>query len=458
MISLLDVAERIQKGPKAEVTQWERSLYRKTTQLTESYNIHYPNDASYFNQDDALVGRAYQAGIDLLVDNGVFCISTNRIVNFSREEVVEAVKCIPNRIIVGEGRDARVITQKKVEGNEPLNNWPGHHAPFSEELAPLAVKNFAMIPSADYLQGFNFRVVDGREIFGLPMEAYAARREIAWMREGIRKAGRQGMGIALYPLTMRAAALIAPMDPDYGLRRTDGVLLATLPDVKMEADVLTAAIVLCHDYGCFNQCSAGTMVGGFCGGVEGSIIEAIARAIAGWMLYRGSPITTHLTHVLMTTAGKIAIRPEVIWGASVMHQALNQHTSTICSTGGSAVAAVGTEEHLLEVAVGAIRSAIDGANLNITRQNPPHMNRAQTPLEGAWQWEVANGVMRAGIKRSQADVVLREVARAINGTPVQVGPDVREVYDWIYNRPRAAYQEAYMRAKDRLSNLGLQFA
>lgn len=458
MISLLDVAERIQKGPKMEVTQWERLLFKHTTELAQRHQIKCPKDGSFFNKDDALPVRAYQAAVDFLSEYGIYCISTNRVAQFTRDEVLEAVKYIPGRVTVGEDRDVRVITQKKVEGNEPLNNWPGHHAPFSEELAPLIVKGFASIPSADYLQGFNFQVVDGREIFGMPMEAYAARREIAWMREGVRKAGRPGMAIALYPITMRAAALIAPMDPDYGLRRTDGVLLATLPDIKMEADVLTAAIVLCHDYGCFNQCSSGTQVGGFCGGAEGAIIEAIARAIAGWMLYHGGPITTGLGHVLGTTGKKVVIRPEVSWGTSVVHQALNTQTATICSRGGGSVAAIGTEDHLIESAMGAMKSAIDGANLNITRQNPPHLNRAQTPLEGAWQWEVADATMRAGIKRAQAEGILCQLAEAIDSKPIEVGPDVREVYDWVNNRPKPQYREAYLRAKERLSGLGLQFA
>ena len=112
------------------------------------------------------------------------------------------------------------------------------------------VKNFAQIPRGDYLEGFNFAVVDGREIFGPPLEAYAARREVAWLREGIRKAGRPGMAIAYYPINTRAATMIAPLDPVSGLRRTDGVILSPLPDIKVETDLLTAAIVY-EDYGCF---------------------------------------------------------------------------------------------------------------------------------------------------------------------------------------------------------------
>ncbi len=84
------------------------------------------------------------------------------------------------------------MRQRHIEEHEELNHVPALHAPYSEKLAPLAVGNYAQIATADYLEGFNFTEVDGREVLGMPLVAYAARRELAWLREGIRKARRQG--------------------------------------------------------------------------------------------------------------------------------------------------------------------------------------------------------------------------------------------------------------------------
>ncbi len=458
MLSILDVAERAMKGPKLDEKVWDLSLFKKMTELTKRHELKHPGDGSFFNLDDGLVERAFRAGVDFLVEQGVYCLSTNRVVQFTEKEVLDAIKEAPKQITVGEGRDARVLSQKKVEGNEPLNHWPAHHAPFGEDMAPLAVMNFARLPYVDYLQGFSFTKVDGREIYGVTMEAYAARRQLSWMREGIRKAGRPGMAIAYYPISLRGAALLAPMDPDYGLRRTDGVLLGMLPDVKIELDVLTAALILCQEYGCFNQCSGTTLMGGFCGGVEGAVIEGIAKPIAGWMCYKGCPSTTGLVHVLGPTGRKIVVRPELSWGTSVIHQALNTKTNIICSQGAGSAAAPGTYEHLIDRAMVAMRNAIDGANMAITRQIPPRPNAAQTPVEAAWQFDVTNATMAAGIKRAKAEGILRELAAEINGIPVEPGPDVRTVYDWVHHQPLPAYRDRYLRAKERLSNLGLQFA
>ncbi len=169
MLSLLDIAERMQRGPKMDENVWNMGLFQKMNELTERYQLFYPKDAPVFNLDWDIADRAFRAAIDFLVETGVYCTSTSRVIQLSEDEVLSTIKGMPKEVTVGEGRDARVLKQRRLEEREQLNHCPGHHAPFTEELAPLVVKNFAQIPTADYLEGINFPEVDGREIFGMPM-------------------------------------------------------------------------------------------------------------------------------------------------------------------------------------------------------------------------------------------------------------------------------------------------
>ena len=75
----------------------------------------------------------------------------------TREEILEALRESPAEVAVGEGRDVRVLKQRRIEEREALNHIPAMHAPYSEELAPLAVKSYAEMASCDYIEGFNFR-------------------------------------------------------------------------------------------------------------------------------------------------------------------------------------------------------------------------------------------------------------------------------------------------------------
>jgi len=456
MISLLDIAERIQKGPKMEEKKWDLSLFKKMGELSKKYGINYPSNGSYLNSDDDIVDRAFQAALDFLVEMGIYCVSTRRVVNFDEKEVLTAIREAPNETTVGEGRDARVIKKKRVEGKEPLNHCPGLHAPFTEELASLIVKNYAQITTADYLEGFNFTIVDGREIFGMPMEVYAARRQLAWMREGVRKAGRPGMAIAYYPITTRAATLIAPMDLDFGLRRTDGVLLSTLPDIKIEQDLLTAAIVY-EDYGCFKvNGGGGAPIGGFCGGVEGAVIESVVETIGGWLTYRDVWSDPGLWTIWGTTTKKMQVQPERFWGYSLVLQVLNTQTNLICFGDSSAQSGPGTETHLVELGILAIEGAINGANLYIARQGHARMNASQTPLESEFMAEVASAAIEAAVTRKEGNKIIKRLAEKVNGREVENGPDdIRECYDLVHHQPKAEYEQVYLTVKKEFRNAGI---
>ncbi|MCL5026990.1 MAG: monomethylamine:corrinoid methyltransferase [Chloroflexi bacterium] len=458
-MSLLDIAERSQKGPKMEIKDWDLSLFRKMAELAGKYEIRHPEGRVWFNEDDALVERAFEAAVEFLAEAGVYCLTTGRVVQFTRDEVRDAIAAGRPEVTVGAGRDQRMLRQKRIEGVEPLNQTPGHHAPFSEDLASLVVKNFAQIPSADYLEGFNFTNVDGREVYGMPIEAYAARREAAWLREGIRKAGRPGMAIAYYPISTRSSVLIAPMDPDYGLRRTDGILLSVLPDIKMEQDLLTAAIVY-EDYGCFRVNGGGAgSIGGFCGGVEGAIIEGIVKPIAGWMCYRDHTSYAgvgHVSHTLRTTFG---VDPAQFWATSVVCQALNRYTNTICFGGNAAGgdSGPGTETRLLALAIGCLPTPINGMNLLTSRHQRAKMNTGLTPLEPEWRFEVAQASIRSGLTRKTAPRVLDALAAQLDGRPVEPAQSITECYDLVHHRPESAYEEIYLRVKDAMARLGIDF-
>lgn len=457
MLSLLEIAERSQKGPKVEEKAWDMGLFKKMGELTKKYELVYPQDGSFFNMDDALADRAWEAALEFLTTSGIFCLTTGRVIELSREEVLQAAKEIPGEVIVGEGRDQRIIRQIPIEARDHIGQCPGHHAPFTEEYAPLVVKNFAQIPSGDYLEGINFNVVDGREVFGVPMEVYAARREVAWLREGVRKAGRPGMAIAYYPISTRAAVLVAPMDPDYGLRRTDGILLSTLPDIKVEHDLLTAAIVY-QDYGCFKVNGGGAgLIGSFCGGPEGALIEGIVKSLGGFIVYRDTLCNTGVGEVGSTVARKMSRSPHRSWANSVVFQALHRHTKTVCFGGGGNSAGPGTETHLWEMALGSIEAPINGANLYIPRQGRAQMNASQTPLEAEWMYEVATATMRAKLTRGTASELLEKVRAKFEGKAPEDPVHISQCYDLVHHKPLPNYERIYNKVKEELAGMGLPF-
>ena len=58
MISLLDIAERSQKGRKMLEDSWNMSLFHKISELVKRYDIpNYTSDTPFLNLDDELTGE-----------------------------------------------------------------------------------------------------------------------------------------------------------------------------------------------------------------------------------------------------------------------------------------------------------------------------------------------------------------------------------------------------------------
>jgi methylamine--corrinoid protein Co-methyltransferase len=394
--------------------------------------------------------------VDLLVEHGVYCITTGRVIEFTEREISEAIRDCPKEIIVGRDQDTRVMKQRQVEGKEPLNLCPGHHSPFTEDLASLVVKNFAQIPRTDFIEGFNFTQVDGREILGMPLEAYAAARELSWMREGIQKAGRPGLSIVFYPITTRAAVMMASMVQADGLRSGDGILTSVLPDEKIEHDLLATAIA-CEDYGLWRISGSFSMVGGFCGGPDGAIVEGVAKPLTAMLCYRAYVNYTGVENVHTVSALTVPLQP-LNWARSVVNQALNRFSHIICMAWVIPTSGPGTETHLYEIALRTIEATLNGANLYAPRHSRALMNTGQTPLDGEFMVEISDAVIASGMDRNEANGILIKLAELLKERKPEPGIPIQECYDLVHHRPKPVLEKAYSTVKQSLSSLGLELS
>ena len=455
MISLVEIADRMREGPKMASREWDMALFRKITQLTKDYKIKCPTEPSeWINVDNTLADAAWQAAVDFVVDNGCFCLNRERVVRFTEEEVKESIRSMQKEVIMGEGKDARVWKQHKIEGNEPLNISPGHHAPFTEDLANIVVQNFAMIPRLDFLEGFNFPQIDGYDIYGIPLEAYASKRQVAWLREGVRKVGRPGAAILYYPITTAASSFLATIDPVAGLRPTDGVLLSVLPDVKVEYDLITAALVL-QSHGYFGVSGSFGIAGGFCGPAEGAIVESLVKTIIAWMVYRDNLYyngVEHLSHV----SGVRRVMWPMHFARSVVYQATIRNCNGIPMQWPIPVSELATETHLEELILRSIEAAVNGANLYVPRVSRSRINGGQTPVDPEIMIEASDAALKAGIKRAEVYEMFKPTITKLmqNPTP-EPGKLITECYDLQRHRPGPEFAGVISKVRKEFADQGL---
>ncbi|MBM3188855.1 MAG: monomethylamine:corrinoid methyltransferase, partial [Chloroflexi bacterium] len=367
-------------------------------------------------------------------------------------------------VVMGEGEDARVFGEGP--SDIPKGRGTGYlHGPFEDEIAVEVVKSYVQALELDFIEGYNFRRLDGREIHGVPMEAAAARRQIARLRQAFEELGRPGMAAILYPLSTADAVLTAAIDPKKGLRPTDGVLLSPLPDAKLDLDMLTAAIV-CEDYGARARNGGGySMAGGYCGDMAGAIIETIAKAIVAWMALRDVFNGGGVGNMLSMRQKRIVVQPIVSWGSSVCSQALAKLNPFWGGRGYSTSAGIGSSSgpgsrtHLWEIAMGAIGAGAAGYAASGNRWHiATVMNARHTPYETLFAQQVADATQRAGITEQEIPALMRKLTPRLEAMPVEPGRDIRECWDLRRNQPLPWYEELASSVQKELArDFGLAF-
>jgi hypothetical protein len=160
-----------------------------------------------------------------------------------------------------------------------------------------------------------------------------------------------------------------------------------------------------HQYGSFVGALTGPMLGGYCGGPEGTAVVGTAYHIQELMVNQAHYLNYfpfHIRHMRNTTG-------ELLWGISLVYQALARNTPLISLSNGFAAAGPCTRMVLYEAAAHGLASVVSGANLwEMAVARNKYKNRA-TPLEAKMACEVGCGAAESGIKRREANHLVKKI-------------------------------------------------
>ena len=91
MLQFWEVADRaISTGPLMKMKEFDLKLFKVATQLVEKYGIIYDPKVPIPSDDD-LADRLFEAGVKLYSALGTYCIDTERLIQFTEEEIREAL-------------------------------------------------------------------------------------------------------------------------------------------------------------------------------------------------------------------------------------------------------------------------------------------------------------------------------------------------------------------------------
>ena len=241
MPSFLDIMERALKGPIMTEKDFNmKILIPNIGKIVKEFNIKYDKEDLVSSNDD-LADRLFKGAIEFIIQTGVYCDDTSRIIQLDREEIVKACEDLPDGVVFGEGKDRRIFKSRKPEDrNPPWCFVGGGITASSEEVAMAQVEGYGCIPQASSISIPPLGHVNGMPIIGgSPLEIYAAINSVQAGRKALRKCGRPGLPIMnLIFSASSAVGTIAGSYPTFGIRPSDGWLIDFIAEMKVNFETL----------------------------------------------------------------------------------------------------------------------------------------------------------------------------------------------------------------------------
>ncbi len=453
--SYLALINRARTGTAVSKEDWDlEKIVLTTRQLVKKYHLSW-NPEEVVPLDPDISNRVFQAGLELAQQVGVYHAGTGRIIAFEPGELEEAMRAVPQTLVMGEGADARTLYARQVMDARPPLVWAGNPGvPTPEEIFQPMVMSWMQEPIVDLVTCGSLTRIDGFDVYtGEPSEIAATRRELNLMHEGLRKVGRPGMGMLAAQSSVSELGDLAVANPAY-LRPCDSHLVPLLNELIID-DGNIARAVNSQGYGMRNASLACVMVGGLGGDAPGAAVLQTASFLAANLICLAD---YHLLHPIHIRHVATSTRP-VMWVQGAVEQAFARNAPCIIVSDIYPKSGVLTRELLYEVAANAIAITVSGGHLEGVGAND-----GQTPngsgLEARWMGEVGHAVTRQRMTLEEANhIILRLLEKYEHVFKMPGGnPGVRfdECYDLDTLTPTPAWNAMYDEVKADVCRMGLQ--
>jgi methylamine---corrinoid protein Co-methyltransferase len=453
---LLDVLDKAHRGPLVKQFDWDTQVIPSTIAAKlDKFNLNNTCDKpNPVNQDLDLADRFYQAGLEVAEEVGMLCTDTERAIRYSRAELLAGMEAAPEAFTLGEGNEIANYKHRGIsDPTSPVWVSPLSIA-VSEDIFVPMVEGIAREEIVDVLEGPSLETVWDAELrAGSPYELLSGKLQADYFYEAIKNAGREGIGLYAVGTSPTHYGVLGGYGIPGGYKPERDIVLCLSPvEIKTSYENL---FKLAQTYNCNGRTYGGSwsMIGGYAGGPEGSVVSCIAATIMLYNVYQcsnGASFPYDL-HSMGNTdrAG--------IWALSAVFQALSRNTHICSNSVLNQTAGPATEMLLYESAVGMMTLGVSGAtSCTGTRSAGGRYTNYLTPLEIRFAGEVFKQTNSLSLAEAN-DIVNKLLPKyeAEFGAAAPKGQSFRECYDAKTLKPSAEWQKMYDDVKDVCIGAGM---
>jgi methylamine--corrinoid protein Co-methyltransferase len=449
---LMNIIQRCLNGPIIDEEQFDSEhVTQGIRRVVKQYGIQL--DRSHVvNLDDALADRVWSAALDFLVECGIYCLDTGRVIQFSRAEIEQILANAPPEVQLGSGVDAVHERYRCVEDSRPPLNMGGPiGTPVSEQLFVPVMLSYAQEPNVDVVCPATLSTVDGSEIrTRSPLEIMAAWKECDLMMQVLQRANRPGMAINCVQISISDVGFLSAISRN-GYRPTDMHTLGMISELKVNFEQLNKVAHAIYQGGIIDP-FANPIYGGLGGGVEGIAVLLTAEMVALNLVYMAVCHGSSPTHPFNFNDTS----REIMQATSLSLQALARNCHLMTNMTVSPVGGPGTKTLLFECVAFTAMCTVSGISRILgPRSACGTLQDHVSGLEARFNGLVAQAAAR--LDREQAD---RIVQRALSfyedlQDKKPVGKPFPEVYDLKTIQPTLEWLKIYNEVLDEVSGWGL---
>ncbi|MFC1955152.1 monomethylamine:corrinoid methyltransferase [Chloroflexota bacterium] len=456
ILRIVEMLERAHKGPVCPVKEWNiKVIPTNVAKKLKEYGLNGTYDAENpINTDDELADRFFKAGFELAVETGVLCQDTERVINVTADELRSAIKDAPSQLFVGKGVDEVLLKSRRPEDPYPAKGSAPTAVVVDEQLFTKYVEAMVQSREIDLLEGPTLTTVYGRKALSrTPFESLVGWYEAMLSKEALNRAGRSGMckiGILSSPTEyghLTGFGTAGGLDPEKDL------------SLVLSPGELTNSYEVYHKVIQSNACGGrviinyGTMIGGYPGPIEGTVLCYIANAL---LTFAVNPVI-HAAGVEVTDLRYLGgCGREGVWVHSAALQALSRNSHHLIWSMMSQVGGPGTDHLLYEDAVIYLMYSVSGGSGSFTtRSTGVKYPEYLTPLECKFSCEMLH--KSAGMTREKANEIVKVLIPKYENnlrTPPK-GKSFRELYNLDTLKPNKEYLDLYLKIKKELIDLGV---
>ncbi len=415
----------------------------------KKYDIDIRDDR-FLSNDWELMDRAWEAAVDFLASCGVYHKDTSRVIEFTKEEILEIISWAPDQINVGDGRDEITLYSRELDDKRPCANMGAPIGiPVPERYFEPIVTSYFQEPLVEMFNTPTLERYRGRDIrTRSPLEILAGHDEWARLKAIAKKTGRPGLSMVG---TVISVSDVGHLSAGKWMGKGDTLAVGMICELKVDNSIMNKVTdSVLDDKVIFGY--ADPIYGGMCGGTPGQIIIAIAAMLALHIVLFCECPGYNPTHPLLfiTDTKELLQITSVAFGAIRRNSPLMSRLPT-CLAGGC-----GTKTLLYEtIATNLITNKSGFAYTQGPRPATGVTSGNCSGLEARFNGELSRAAVK--IDRDKAEEIIcksyEKYKDLIDKKPY--GQPFWEVYDPDAVKPRDFWFKMYEEVKEEAIRWGL---